>query len=69
VELRREDTHVEHFREIARAATVAYNEKSWSKVQSLLSPECVYDEKATHRRIQGIGKDYRGVAGLGNGNT
>jgi len=42
--------------EIAKATTVAYNEKNWSKVESLLSPECVYDEKATHRRIQGIGK-------------
>jgi steroid delta-isomerase-like uncharacterized protein len=42
--------------EIAKAAMVAYSEKNWNKVQNLLSPECVYDEKATHRRIQGVGK-------------
>jgi steroid delta-isomerase-like uncharacterized protein len=42
--------------EIAKSATVAYNEKNWNKVQSLFSPEGVYDEKATHRRIQGVSK-------------
>jgi steroid delta-isomerase-like uncharacterized protein len=42
--------------EIAKGATVAYNEKNWNKVQNLLSPECVYDERATHRRLQGVGK-------------
>jgi steroid delta-isomerase-like uncharacterized protein len=41
--------------EIAKAAVTAYNEKDWSKSKDSLAGEAVYDEKATHRRIQGVG--------------
>jgi len=42
--------------ETAKAATIAYNEKNWDRVKAVLAPDAVYDEKATHRRIQGIGE-------------
>ena len=42
--------------EIAKAAVTAYNEKDWSKSKDSLAAEAVYDEKATHRRIQGVGQ-------------
>jgi steroid delta-isomerase-like uncharacterized protein len=41
--------------EIAKAATVGYNDKNWDRVKSAFGPDAVYDEKASHRRIQGIG--------------
>ena len=42
--------------EIAKAAVTAYNEKDWSKAKDILAANAVYDEKGTHRRIQGAGK-------------
>jgi steroid delta-isomerase-like uncharacterized protein len=39
--------------EIAKASISAYNDKDWSKAKALLAVDAVYDEKATHRRIQG----------------
>src|SRR6476661_345183 len=42
--------------EIAKAAVTAYNEKDWSKAKDILAPNAVYDEKGTHRRIQGAGE-------------
>jgi len=38
----------------ARAEITAYNEKDWNAVTTVLAPGCVYDEVATHRRIEGI---------------
>ena len=42
--------------EIAKASVTAYNDKNWSKAKDTLAPDAVYDEKATHRRIQGAGE-------------
>ena len=42
--------------ETAKAATTAYNDKSWDKVKTLFTENGVYDEKGTGRRIQGIGQ-------------
>ena len=42
--------------EIAKAAVTAYNEKDWGKAKDLLAADAVYDEKGTHRRIQGAGE-------------
>jgi steroid delta-isomerase-like uncharacterized protein len=42
--------------EIAKASITAYNDKNWSKVKDVLAANAVYDEKGTHRRIQGIGE-------------
>lgn len=37
----------------AKAAILAYNEKDWKKARSLLTPDFVYDEVGTERKIQG----------------
>jgi len=42
--------------DIAKAAVTAYNEKDWSKGKDILATNAVYDEKGTHRRIQGAGE-------------
>src|SRR3981081_1861459 len=42
--------------EIAKAAVTAYNDKDWSKGKDILAADAVYDEKGTHRRIQGAGE-------------
>jgi len=42
--------------EIAKAATIAYNDKNWDRVKELLAADAVYDEKSTERRIQGVGQ-------------
>jgi steroid delta-isomerase-like uncharacterized protein len=39
--------------EIAKASIAAYNDKDWSKAKDMLAADAVYDEKGTHRRIQG----------------
>jgi steroid delta-isomerase-like uncharacterized protein len=39
--------------EIAKASITAYNDKDWSKARDMLAADAVYDEKGTHRRIQG----------------
>ena len=38
----------------AKAQITAYNQKDWNAVANILASSCVYDEIATHRRIQGI---------------
>ena len=38
----------------AKAQITAYNEKDWNAVTTALAPGCVYDEVATHRRVEGI---------------
>ena len=42
--------------ETAKAATIAYNDKNWDKAKAVFAENAVYDEKATGRRIQGIGQ-------------
>lgn len=39
--------------EVAKASITAFNEKNWDKMRALLAADAIYDEKATHRRIQG----------------
>lgn len=41
--------------EIGKAYVAAYNDKNWSKTKDSLAADAVYEEKATHRRIQGAG--------------
>lgn len=38
----------------ARAPIVAYNNKDWTAAKAALAPDSIYDEVATHRRIQGV---------------
>lgn len=42
--------------ETAKSATIAYNEKNWDKVRAVVAANGVYDEKATGRRVEGIGR-------------
>jgi steroid delta-isomerase-like uncharacterized protein len=42
--------------EVAKASITAYNNKDWNKAKELLAADAVYDEKGTHRRIQGAGE-------------
>jgi steroid delta-isomerase-like uncharacterized protein len=42
--------------EIAKASITAYNDKNWGNAKDILAPDAVYDEKGTHRRIQGADK-------------
>ena len=37
----------------AKGTIIAYNEKDWNKARSLLTPDFVYDEVATQRKVQG----------------
>lgn len=39
---------------VAKASVNAYNEKNWDKVRASLTPDCVYEEVATRRKVQGI---------------
>jgi steroid delta-isomerase-like uncharacterized protein len=39
--------------EAAKAPIVAYGNKDWTAVKAGIAPDAVYDEVATHRRIQG----------------
>jgi steroid delta-isomerase-like uncharacterized protein len=38
----------------AKASILAYNEKNWNNVRASLTPDALYDEVATQRKIQGI---------------
>lgn len=38
----------------AKAPTVAYNEKNWEAVKASITPDFVYDEVATQRKVQGL---------------
>ncbi len=42
--------------EIGKASIIAFNDKNWSKAKDTLAADAVYDEKGTHRRIQGAGE-------------
>ncbi len=39
--------------EAAKESLTAYNQKDWDKVRSSITNDCVYDEVATNRRVQG----------------
>src|SRR5229473_4713311 len=52
--------------EIAKASITAYNEKDWSKAKDMLAADAVYDEKGTHRRIQGVGAIIEAFQGWAN---
>jgi steroid delta-isomerase-like uncharacterized protein len=52
--------------EIAKASITAYNEKDWSKAKDMLAADAVYDEKGTHRRIQGAGEIIAAFQGWAN---
>ena len=38
----------------ARASLDAYNSKNWDAVRVSVTDDCVYDETATHRKVEGI---------------
>ena len=38
----------------ARASLDAYNSKKWDAVRVSVTDDCVYDETATHRKVEGI---------------
>jgi steroid delta-isomerase-like uncharacterized protein len=38
----------------AKASILAYNDKNWTNVRASLTPDALYDEIGTHRKIQGI---------------
>jgi steroid delta-isomerase-like uncharacterized protein len=38
----------------AKAQIIAYNEKDWNAVATVLASGCVYDEVPSRRRVQGI---------------
>ena len=38
----------------AKASTVGFNEKDWDKVRASVTADFVYDEVATHRKVEGI---------------
>lgn len=41
--------------EQAKLSVVAYNEKNWEAAKESLASDAVYDEVATHRRLEGHG--------------
>jgi steroid delta-isomerase-like uncharacterized protein len=38
----------------AKASLLAYNEKNWNDVRASLTPDALYDEVCTQRKIQGV---------------
>jgi len=40
--------------EIARAPTIAYSDKDWEAARATLTPDFVYDEVPTERRVGGV---------------
>lgn len=40
--------------EVAKAATIAYNEKNWDAIKAAVAPSVVYDEVGTGRKVQGV---------------
>lgn len=39
--------------DVAKASVTAYNEKNWDRVKETVTPNVVYDEVATNRRVTG----------------
>jgi steroid delta-isomerase-like uncharacterized protein len=40
--------------EAAKAPVEAYNEKNWHRLRSVVTPDFVYEEVATQRRLEGV---------------
>ena len=40
--------------EVAKSQLMAFNDKNWDAAKEVLATDTVYDEVATHRRIQGV---------------
>jgi steroid delta-isomerase-like uncharacterized protein len=40
--------------DVAKEQVLAYNEKDWDRARAALSPEVVYEEVGTHRKIKGV---------------
>lgn len=38
----------------AKASILAYNDKNWDNVRASLTPDALYDEVGTHRKLQGL---------------
>ena len=38
----------------AKAPTIAYNDKNWDAAKAAVTPDVVYDEVATQRKVQGV---------------
>ena len=51
--------------DVAKASTIAYNEKNFDKIRSLLAPNAVYDEVGTGRRLEGVNEIVNAFKGLG----
>jgi steroid delta-isomerase-like uncharacterized protein len=51
--------------EVAKAGIAAYNEKNWDKVKEILTSDATYDEKGTHRHIDGSAKIIEAWQGWG----
>jgi steroid delta-isomerase-like uncharacterized protein len=49
--------------EIVKASITAYNDKNWDKAKGMFAADAVYDEKGTHRRIQGAGEIIEALQG------
>ena len=43
----------QHLVDLAKAPILAFNEKDWDGVRAAISPDIVYDEVGTGRRVQG----------------
>ena len=41
--------------ETAKGATIAYNDKNWDRLKAVFAENGTYDEKATSRRVRGVG--------------
>lgn len=49
----------------ARASLDAYNAKDWDAVKASITEDCVYEETATHRRMEGVDAILEGWQGWG----
>ncbi|MGH7631049.1 MAG: ester cyclase [Gemmatimonadales bacterium] len=38
----------------AKAATIAYNNKDWAALRAAVTPDFIYDEVGTQRKVQGV---------------
>jgi steroid delta-isomerase-like uncharacterized protein len=45
----------------ARSVVDAFNDNDWDRLASLLTPDSVYSEVATQRRLEGVAEIVRGV--------
>lgn len=40
--------------DVAKEQVIAYNEKDWDRARAALTPEVVYEEVGTHRKLKGV---------------